>query len=167
MPQLIWVDYCIIGLIGFSALAGLIRGLIREMVSLVAWGAAIWIGLRFAGDVSVLLNPAIPIPSARMAAAFGILFLASLMATSFVGFLLSKLAHSTGLSGMDRLAGLAFGLARGVLIVAAVILVGGMTPLPEDPWWKESRLIPPFQSLAQWLRDRVPADYGGYLKFLG
>jgi membrane protein required for colicin V production len=165
MPQLIWVDYCIIAIIGFSALAGMVRGLIREVLALVAWGAAIWIGLRFAREASVLLNPVIPIPSARMAAAFGILFLASLMVTGLVGFLLSKWAQATGLSGMDRFAGLAFGLARGMLIVAALVLAGGMTPLPEDPWWKASNLIPPFQSLAQWLRDRIPADYGDYLKF--
>jgi membrane protein required for colicin V production len=164
MPPLIWVDYCLVGLIGLSALIGLLRGLIQEVFSLAAWGTAAWIGLRFSRSFSVYLESAIPLPSARMAAAFVILFVASLAVAGLVAFLLNKLITSTGLSGTDRLAGLVFGAARGLLVVSVLILAAGATPLPEDSWWRESKLIPPLQSLAFWLRDRVPADYAGHLK---
>jgi membrane protein required for colicin V production len=164
MPPLIWVDYCLIGIVGLSALIGLMRGLIQEVFSLAAWGAAVWIGLRFSRDFSVYLQTAIPLPSARMAAAFAILFAASLGLAGLIAFLLNKLVTSTGLSGTDRLAGLVFGAARGLLVVSVLILVAGATPLPEDSWWKESKLIPPLQSLAFWLRDQIPPDYASHLK---
>jgi membrane protein required for colicin V production len=161
---LIWVDYAIIAAIGFSALAGMIRGLIREVLSLLSWGLAIWVGLRFAREFSVWMNPLVPLPSARQAVAFGILFLATLITTGFIGVVLGKLVQTSGLSAVDQLAGLAFGIARGMLIVSALVLVAALTPLPEDPWWQQSKLIPPFQSLALWLRAQVPGGYGDFLK---
>ncbi len=164
MPPLSWVDYCIVGIIGLSGLISLTRGLVQEVFSLAAWGAAVWIGLRFSRDLSAYLGSAIPLPSARLAAAFGILFAVSLGLASLIAFMLNKLIRSTGLSGIDRLAGLVFGVARGALVVAVLVLGAGATPLPRDPWWKASKLIPPFQSLAFWLRGQIPPDYASPFK---
>ncbi|MGX2040332.1 CvpA family protein [Methylocaldum sp. MU1018] len=165
MPNLVWVDYCIVGIIGLSALIGLLRGLIREVFSLCAWITAAWIGMRFSRDFSVYFDSLIPVPSARMAASFAALFFASLILASLIGFVLHKLVQSTGLTGTDRLAGMVFGVGRGMIVVAVLVLLAGATPLPEDSWWKESALIPPFQSLALWLRDQLPSDFGSYVKF--
>jgi membrane protein required for colicin V production len=162
---LIWVDYGIVGVIGFSALVGMLRGVIREVFALAAWGLAIWVGFRFSRDVSVLLNDWVPLPSLREILAFAVLFLASLIVASWAGFLVSKGLQSVGLSGIDRGAGLLFGVARGMLVVSVLVWLCGMTPLPADSWWRQSRLIPPFQSLGVWLRDQIPPDYSHYLEF--
>lgn len=164
MPVLTWVDYCLIGIIGLSGLIGLIRGLVREVFSLAAWGAAVWVALHYNREISGYLEAVIPLPSARLAVAFAVLFMATLALAGLVVFLLNKLIQSTGLSGTDRLAGLLFGTARGALVIAVLVLLAGATPLPEDSWWKESKLIPPFQSLALWLRDQIPTDYASRLK---
>jgi membrane protein required for colicin V production len=58
-----------------------------------------------------------------------------------------------------------FGIARGMVVVAVLVMLAGLTPLPEDSWWKESKLIPPFQSLAVWLRDQVPSSMAGYFNY--
>ncbi len=163
--DLIWVDYCILGLIGLSALIGLIRGLIREVFSLVSWGVAIWLGLHYSREFSVYLEKLIPLPSARMAVSFLAIFIGVLMVGAVLGYFLGKLVGSTGLGGTDRLAGLLFGVARGALIVAVLVVLAGLTPLPEDAWWKQSRLIPPFQSLALWLRAQIPSGLAAQIKF--
>lgn len=165
MSNLVWIDYCIAGIIGLSAVIGLLRGLIREVFSLCAWIAAVWIGLRFSRDFSVYLETLVPLPSARMAASFGVLFFASLILASLIAFVLHKLVQSTGLTGTDRLAGMVFGIGRGIVVVSVLVLLAGITPLPADPWWKQSTLIPPFQSLALWLRDQLPSDFGSYVRF--
>ncbi|CAL1240148.1 CvpA family protein [Candidatus Methylocalor cossyra] len=165
MPPLNWADYGIVGVIGLSGLIGALRGLVREVFSLAAWGVSVWIGLRYSRELAAQLQTAIPVPSLRVAAAFTLLFLGALAVTSVLGWLVAKLVAGSGLSGADRLAGLLFGLARGVVVVAVLVLLAGVTPLPDDPWWKRSKLIPPFQSLALWLRDQVPADYAQYFKF--
>ncbi|MGZ8218196.1 CvpA family protein [Methylomagnum sp.] len=166
MPALTltWADYGIIGIIGLSGLIGLIRGLIREVFSLVAWGAAVWIGLHYSHELSAHLESLVPLPSARVLLAFAILFVASLILAGMLAFLLGKLVETTGLTGTDRLAGLLFGIARGALIMSVLVLLAGATPLPSDPWWRESKLIPPFQSLALWLRGQIPTDYASRLK---
>lgn len=162
---LIWIDYCLLGLVGASALVGLVRGLVREVFSLALWGCAGWLALNHSHAVAVHLEQVIPLPSARLVAAFALAFLGVLMAGGMVGFLLHKLVSSTGLSGTDRLGGLLFGLARGGLIAAVLVALAGLTPLPQDPWWKQSQLIPPFQALAVWLRGQVPAGLMAQVKF--
>ncbi|BBL71025.1 CvpA family protein [Methylogaea oryzae] len=162
---MIWIDYAIIGLISLSAIVGLIRGFVREGFSLALWILAGWIGLTFSREFSVYLEASISMPSARIAAAFGILFVMTLVVGGLVGFLVSKLVSATGFSGTDRLAGLVFGVARGAVIVSVLVLLAGVTPLPEDPWWKESQLIPPFQKLALWLRGQLPAGVAGYVTY--
>ncbi|MFN9738466.1 MAG: CvpA family protein, partial [Pseudomonadota bacterium] len=72
-------------------------------------------------------------------------------------WLLRKAVRSTGLTGNDRLLGLLFGAARGVLLVTVLVVLAGLTPLPRDPWWAQSRLIPWFQGIAVGLAPHLPA----------
>ncbi len=162
---MIWIDYAILGLIFISLVIGLFRGLIREAFSLFTWIIAIWIGLSFSRKFSVFLEPVISYPSARIAAAFAVLFLVTLILGGIISFLLSALVKKTGLTGTDRFAGMIFGIARGMVVVAVLVMLAGLTPLPEDTWWKKSKLIPPFQSLAVWLRDQVPSSMAGYFNY--
>ncbi|MGB5488001.1 MAG: CvpA family protein, partial [Lysobacterales bacterium] len=61
-------------------------------------------------------------------------------------------------SGTDRLLGGVFGGVRGVALVLAMILFAGMTPLPQDPWWQQSRTIQSLMPLAEWSAQFLP-DY--------
>ncbi|MBM3203492.1 CvpA family protein [Candidatus Woesearchaeota archaeon] len=164
MSQLPWIDYCLLAIVAISAIAGLLRGLVREVLSLIAWAMAAWTGLHYAAPVSHLFTRVIEVPSLRVMAAFGVLFLTTLLVVSLAGWLISKLLESTGLSGMDQFAGLIFGGLRGILIASLLAFLGSMTPLVQDAWWKESRLLPTFQSLAVWLRGRLPTEYRDYFK---
>lgn len=161
----VWVDYTIVGIIAISLLIGLIRGFVKEAFSLLTWGVAFWVALHFSRELSLLLHAHVVLPSARIAVAFLLLFLSTLLVGSVVTFLLSELVKTTGLTGSDRFAGMLFGLARGVIVVAALVLLAGLTPLPEDPWWKESQLIPPFQKLALWLRAQTPASIASSVQY--
>ncbi len=153
---MIWIDYAIIGLIALSAVFGLTRGFIREAFSLLGLGVAIWVSMQYGKALAGHFDKVIPVPSVRLVAAFAVLFITTLMLAGLVARLLSQLVMTTGLTGTDRIVGLLFGAGRGIVIVALLVFLGGLTPLPNDPWWKESKLIPSFQSLALWLRDRLP-----------
>ena len=130
-----------------------------------AWAVAIWVGMTFSRDFSVFLESLITYPSARIAVSFAVLFFVTLILGSLIGYLLGELVKKTGLTGSDRFIGMIFGIARGVLVVAILVVLGGLTPLPEDPWWKESKLIPPFQSVALWLRSHIPSGMAGYVDY--
>ena len=73
-----------------------------------------------------------------------------------LNLLISSLVSKTGLSGTDRLLGMCFGAARGVLLVAVIVLVTNMTLVKKDEWFAQSQLIPQFQGLATWLHGFLP-----------
>ena len=163
---MIWVDYIILGIIGLSALMSILRGFIREVLSLVAWGLAFWVSLTFMHSLAGHFSGVISVPSVRLGSAFLALFVATLLTMGMVNFLIGRIVAVTGLSGTDRMLGVLFGIARGVLIVAMLVFFAGLTPLPQDPWWKESLLIRRFEPVALWLRGLLPEDAAAYLRFL-
>ncbi len=155
---MIWVDYVIIGIIALSSVMSLVRGFVREALSLALWILAFWVAFSFFRDLAVHLEPHISVPSARFGTAFAILFLTTLILGALVNFLIAQLVQKTGLSGTDRLLGVLFGAARGVVLVAIMVLLAGLTALPSDAWWQRSQLIPYFQELAMLLRGWLPHD---------
>jgi len=162
---MIWIDYAIIGLICISLIIGLFRGLIREAFALVTWAVAFWIAVTFSTPFATLLESSIADPSLRIAAAFTALFLLTLVLGAIINKLLSVLIEKTGLTGTDRIAGLVFGIARGVFLIVILVMLAGLTPLPESSWWKESQLLPLFQSLAIWLKLHMPEGIANYLNY--
>lgn len=153
---MIWIDYSIIGLISISLIIGLFRGLIREAFALVTWAVASWVAFTFSTPLASLLVDAISMESIRMTTAFVGLFILTLIVGAIINYLLSALVSKTGLTGTDRFAGLIFGIIRGAFIVVVIVMLAGLTPLPNESWWKESQLLPHFQSSAIWLRSLIP-----------
>ncbi len=162
--MMIWVDYVILGIICLSSLVSLLRGFMREAFSLAAWILAFWISWTFFRDLAVHLVW-FTIPSVRLGAAFAILFLVTLILGAMVNYLVGQLVEKTGLSGTDRMVGIFFGAARGALLVSVMVLLAGLTPVPNDPWWQESLLIKYFQDLALWLKDLLPPDIASKFTF--
>jgi membrane protein required for colicin V production len=158
---MIWVDIVIPGIIAISALFSLLRGFVREALSLAGWLAASWIALTFAKDFADLLLTGISAPSVRVVVSFTILFVVTLVVTALINRLAGTLVSKTGLTGTDRMIGMIFGVARGVVVVAILVLLAGMTTMPQDPWWQESALIDVFHKLALWLRYTVAPELTG------
>jgi membrane protein required for colicin V production len=160
------VDYVILGTLGLSGLISLMRGFVREALSLIVWACAFGLAWTYFRDISAHLTPWIQTPSLRLAAGFLLVLLACLLLGGLVTWLIGQLVDKTGLSGTDRLLGALFGVARGMLLVCILVLLAGLTPLPQDPWWQESRLIVHFQRLAVWLLSLLPPDVASYFHFL-
>jgi len=153
-----WFDYLIIAVIVISALISLWRGFLKEAFSLAVWVLAFWVGWTFFRELAPHLSQWIETPSVQLGLAFVLLMIVTLMVGGLVNFLLIQLVELSGLSGTDRMIGMLFGAARGVLLVAALVLLAGLTPIPQDPWWQASVLAPYFEELALWLRDLLPGD---------
>ncbi len=160
-----WADYTILAIIGVSVLISLWRGFTKEAFSLAGWIVAAWVALTFADSLQALLEPHITVPSLRLIIAFAILFLITLFLAGLVNYLAVQIIHKTGLSGTDRMIGIFFGVARGCLVVAVLVLIGGMTPMPQDPWWREAQLLHYFQDIAIWLRQFLPADIAQNIRY--
>jgi len=155
---MIWVDYGILAIVLISAFVSLLRGFVKEALSLTGWVLAFWISLTFAGNMAGMLESSVDSPSLRLIIAFGILFALTLMVTATINFFASRLVKVTGLTGTDRVLGMLFGILRGAVLVAVLVLMAGLTSLPKEDWWNESVLVPQFQTVALWLRGFLPAD---------
>lgn len=149
-------DYIIIGVILFSVLISLVRGFVKEFLSLVVWIVAFWVAITFSHEFSLYFKPYIATPSVQLAAAFLVLLVGVLIVGGIFNYFITRFVEMTGLSGTDRMIGIIFGFARGVLLVAVLLLVGRSTPLAQDPWWKTSVLIPHFAPLEIWIRSLLP-----------
>ena len=152
------LDLVIIGLIAVSTVISLARGFVREAFSLAIWVLAFWISWSFFRDLEVPLRAWIGSPTARLGIAFGILMIVTLTVGGLVNYLIIQLVERTGMSGTDRLIGMVFGAARGVLLVAVLVLLAGLTPMPGESWWVDSTLVGYFEELAFWLRDLLPPE---------
>ncbi|MCU0972102.1 MAG: CvpA family protein [Gammaproteobacteria bacterium] len=153
-----WVDYFIVGTIALSAFVSLLRGFVREAMSLAVWILGFWVAWSFFRDVAPLLAHWIAAPSIQLGTAFALLLVATLILGGLINYLIGQLVDRTGLSGTDRLFGMAFGIARGALVIALLVMLAGLTPLPNDPWWKESLLLGHFERLAHWIGGLMPPE---------
>ena len=153
-----YADYVVLGIIAISILVGAIRGFIKEAFSLAVWAAAFLVAFQYSGVLAQLLESHLELPSARTSLAFAGLFLLVLLVGGLLTFLVGKLVEKTGLSGTDRLLGGVFGGVRGLVLVLALMLVAGLTPIPQDPWWQQSRTIQSLMPLAEWSAQYLP-DY--------
>jgi membrane protein required for colicin V production len=161
-----WVDYCIAGILGLSILMGLWRGLIGEVLALACWAVALWVAWRFGPQVGEEFR-SIDLPAARLLLGYILCFVAVLLAGAIVGFLMRKLISGSGLTGTDRMFGMLFGLARGVVLVTLIVLLLGFTPFPREPWWHQSQLLPGFQQAAQWASAHMPPEVTQHLDLRG
>ena len=165
MSVLTWVDFLVLGVITASALVSVFRGFVREAVSLAGWIAATWLAFSLFEPAAEYLTPYVSVPSARLALAFVALFMGTLLVTGVAGALAGLLVDRTGLTGTDRVLGMVFGAARGGVIVALLVVAAGLTPLPQDPWWRQSLLLPHFERVATQMRAALPPEVAEYLRF--
>lgn len=161
---MIWIDYFIVGTIVVSALVSLFRGFVREALSLAIWILAFWVAWTFFRDLAPVFGNWVATPSVQFGIAFGLLLIATLLVGGILNYLIGRLIDETGLSGTDRMLGMVFGVARGVLVVAILVLLARATPLPQDPWWKESALLGNFDRMADWLVDFLPAEQASWFR---
>lgn len=162
---MIWVDYFILAIITVSALLSLWRGFIKEALSLVTWVAALWVAMLFFDDLARYLAQWIETRSIRGAVAFAVIFVGTVIAGGIVNFMVGKLVEKSGLSATDRALGVLFGVARGVVIVSVLVMLAGLTAVPQDAWWSESLLLVHFQDMAMWLRSFLPASIAENIQF--
>ncbi|ODQ01730.1 MULTISPECIES: CvpA family protein [unclassified Salinivibrio] len=147
---MIWIDYLILGVIGFSALVSVIRGFVKEALSLVIWFGAFFVASQFYPQLAVYLTN-IQDAVIRNGTAIALLFIATLIVGAVVNYVIAQLVHKTGLSGTDRVLGIVFGSVRGVLIVAAVLFfLDAFTSVSKTQAWGQSELIPNFAVVIEW-----------------
>jgi membrane protein required for colicin V production len=152
-----WFDYVIIAILVLSVFISFFRGFLREAISLVTWVVALLVGVRFAGPFGKVLPFHIDSPSIRYTIAFVIIFIAILIAGFIVNSLIKYFVDRIGIGFLDRILGVFFGVARGILAVGVILMILGFSPLKKEDWISSSQLVPKFTPLVQWLNSFIPS----------
>lgn len=170
MSNLNWVDILILCVFLFSVLAGLMRGLVKEIISLLTWIAAFIIAIIFSSKLAALFTGTQQVQSAISSASnavgtsaaqsisvlsvgvsFIILFVGTLLIGSIIGSIISKAVDSVGIGFINRFLGGVFGLARAFLLVLVGMFLIQLTTLQQQPWWVQSQFVSSFQPAVVWL----------------
>jgi membrane protein required for colicin V production len=138
-----------------STLIGVLRGFIREAVSVVFWILAIWSAWQMGPVIEPHLGGLLADPSVAPWIGRLVILVLVLLVGWLAAMLLSYMTRSLGLGPLDRVIGLFFGIVRGMVLVGLLIIGGELLHMNHEEWWGRSKLVPYGETLGDWLRAMV------------
>ena len=154
------VDLIVIAIVAISAILGLSRGFVREMLGLGSWLLAGYGAFRFGPQFVPMADRAIGNPDISGIVAYAGTFLVLVIVFSLLANLVGRLVRVSALGGLDRTLGLVFGIVRGVAVmVVAYILGGAVLPHPWPPQIIQARTVPLLREAAVWATGMLPPEY--------
>lgn len=158
-------DYLVLFVLITSVAIGILRGFIKEILSLGSWVVALVVANMYAEALAPLLPELIPGAMLRVIIAFVALFIGVKILMMLVGMLFDAIVKATGLTIADRALGSVFGMLRGVVFVLAAVIVCGMTSVPKQAFWKNAVLSPYAEDGARRVKPFLPDAIAGHVQF--
>ncbi len=154
-------DLGVLIIVGMSALLSFFRGFAREVLSLGAWVAAALITLYTFPDVAKWIEPQVKSEAiASGLASMGVFFVSLMTISIITGTLFKYIKAGDEVGAMDNFVGLAFGTARGILVVAVAYFMFMLVVAEKDQpeWVKQAHTRPYVEMAAGWVAKAAP-DY--------
>lgn len=158
-------DYGALAVLGVSLLIGIVRGVVSEILALLAWVAAFVAARMWAVPAGDLLLAELPDPLWRQVTGFVGVFVAVLILFALGRGLLALLIEAAGLRPLDRALGALFGAARGLLVLWMLVLLAGLTLLPQERWWRHALLAPPLETGVLAVKPWLPPDLAKRIRY--
>ncbi len=162
MPKLQILDFILIGIMLISGLLALMRGFTREVLSLVAWGAAA-LAAFFAVFTPELVQLAQPYTNSELISKIAVgsaAFLVVLLIMSVISVKLADLVLDSAAGAFDRTLGFAYGLGRGLLLVViAYLFYIWLTPIDKrEDWVRDATSRPAIERVGQFIISFLPPE---------
>ena len=158
-------DYLVLFVLVSSVVISTLRGLVKEILSLLGWIVAFVVANAYGATLAPMLPELLPGETARLILAFIVLFLGVRILMGLLSLAIGALVEATGLSLADRGLGGLFGLARGIVIVLAAVILCGMTAIPQQAFWRDALLSPMAETGARTVRPFLPAALAQHVRF--
>jgi membrane protein required for colicin V production len=158
-------DYLVLFVLLASVVISTMRGLVKEILSLVSWVVAFVVANAYGAQLAPLLPAMIPGEAVRLMVAFVALFLGVRILMGLLTLAIDALVKASGLSLADRGLGGLFGLARGIVIVLFAVILSGMTSIPQQDFWKDALLSPIAETGARTIKPFLPAALAQHVQF--
>jgi membrane protein required for colicin V production len=158
-------DYLVLFVLGASVIVSMLRGLVKEMLSLLGWIVAFVVANTYSAALAALLPDMIPGEVVRLIVAFIALFIGARILMGLLSMAIGALVEAGGLTLADRGLGGLFGLGRGLVIVLAAVILCGMTSIPQQDFWRQALLSPLAESGARTVKPFLPAAVAQHVQF--
>lgn len=158
-------DYAVLGVMALSLLFGVWRGVVSEILALVAWVAAFIAARTWATPAGDWVATNMTEPLWRQVAGFVVVFVVVLIIFALGRWLMSLLLKAVGLRPLDRVLGATFGIVRGLLVAWMAVLLAGLTALPQQVWWRQALLAPPLETAVLAAKPWLPPDLAGRIRY--
>jgi membrane protein required for colicin V production len=158
-------DYLVLFVLLASVVISTMRGLVKEILSLVSWVVAFVIANAYGATLAPMLPSMIPGEAVRLMVAFVALFLGVRILMGLLTMAVDAMIKASGLSLADRGLGGLFGLARGIVIVLFAVILCGMTSIPQQDFWKNALLSPMAETGARTIKPFLPAALTQHVHF--
>jgi len=152
------LDVILIVVVGFSSVYGLFKGMVKEVISLLAVIIGLIGASRFYEEASPLLKDFGLGEQVAKSLSFFILFILIFIAMILIGKLLHRLIHAIFLGWLNRLGGVGFGFIRGIVISGIIIVFLTLIFSEKAPILRKSKLTPHIMSISKVLLALVPDD---------
>jgi membrane protein required for colicin V production len=160
-----WFDYAVLAILAASMALGGWRGVLSEIIAIAAWVlaffAAKWWGEAFARQLLAGIGD----PVIRLVVAWILIVVIVLLLMALLRAAVRGLLKTLGIAPSDRALGVLFGAARGVLIVLALVALGGMLSLSRENWWRGAFLSAPLEVAVLSCKPWLPLEVARRIQF--
>ncbi|MAA97653.1 MAG: colicin V synthesis protein [Stappia sp.] len=130
------LDGILIVIMLLSAVLAMIRGFVREVLSIASWVIAAVAAFFLYGQVLPFVTPHINDDSVALGVSVAAVFLVTLIVVSYITMRISDFVLDSRIGALDRTLGFVFGALRGMLlVVVAMLFFNWFVPTPEQPQW--------------------------------
>jgi membrane protein required for colicin V production len=158
-------DYLVLFVLVASVVISTMRGLVKEILSLLGWVVAFVLANAYGATLAPMLPAVIPGAALRLMVACVALFLGARILMGLLTLAVDALVQAAGLSLADRGLGGLFGLARGIVIVLFGVILCGMTSIPQQDFWTRALLSPLAETGARTVKPFLPAAFAQHVQF--
>ena len=154
------LDVLLLVVMLISGLLAMIRGFMREVLSIAAWGIAAAVTLWAFPRVTPLAQTYFSSDTLAKGVSIAVVFLLTLLVVSIITVRISDMVLDSKVGALDRSLGFLFGLGRGlIIVVVAFLFFAWLVPDRSQPDWvrgAKSKVV--LQSTGQWLMGMLPDD---------
>ena len=165
MPNFVTLlDIILLAIMLISGLLAMIRGFMREVLSIASWAAAALVTLYFYKRAMPIAEQYFTNQYVAMGLVVGVLFFGTLIIVAIITIKISDAILDSRIGALDRTLGFLFGLARGLLIVVvAFVFFDWLAPLKQPSWVSDAKSRVVLKGTGQWLQSLLPEDLDKYL----
>jgi membrane protein required for colicin V production len=156
--NMFWVDIAVAGVVIVSTIIAVLRGFVREVLSILGWVAAVAAAIWFGPSASAYLHAQISTPFLAPVLAYAGIFLLVLIPLGLASHYIARSVRRSPIGTADRVLGVPFGIVRGLALVGLVYFAfSQIIPFHEQPAWiTQARLLPVIRASSDVIRALVP-----------